>query len=671
MSASLEIKQRFLKLHKLINFHNYQYYIVNDPEITDIEYDRLFKEMQILEAENPELLTRSSPIQKVGCALPNKFCQIVHALPMLSLSNAFNDEELRAFERRVCALLNTADIQVFTVEPKLDGLAISIRYERGILVQASTRGNGVIGEDVTANVRTIKTVPLQLSGNNIPEIIEVRGEIFMPKSGFHALNQVQITDNKKSFVNSRNAASGSLRQLNPEITAARPLEIYFYGIGESQGIRIMPDNHSNAMKFIAQWGFRVLPELKQVHGIAASLKYIKELHFRRNSLPYDIDGVVIKVDYIALQQRLGFLSRSPRWAIAYKFPPQEEITIIKNIELQVGRTGAVTPVARLNPVFVGGATISNATLHNENEIWRKDVRIGDSVIIRRAGDVIPEVVRVILSRRPDNTQEFIMPRQCPVCGSNVIRESSEVVYRCIGNLQCKAQQKEAIKHFSSRKALYVNGLGDKLVQLLIDKGVVNNISDLFTLTIEQISSFKRMGCKSAKNLVDALKASKITQFDRFLYSLGISEVGETTARLLASHFPSLDELQVAEIEALTEIKYIGPVIAQNIVIFFREDYNREIISKLLRSGVTWPVDEKAKLYSKLDDKTIVLTGTLKQITRSKVKEKLLKSGAKVVSSISQKTDYLVVGNHAGSKLTKAQSLGIAMVSETTLINWLS
>ena len=670
MNTNFEIKRRFFKLHELINSYNYQYYVVNDPEITDIEYDRLFREMQKLEVGNPWLRTMSSLGRKVGCAPLSKLGQIAHALPMLSLNNAFNAKELQSFERRICDQLNTTDIQVFIIEPKLDGLAISIRYEHGILVEALTRGDGVIGEDVIANVRTIKTVPLRLSGTNIPKILEVRGEIFMPKSGFNALNKIHMTNNKKSFINPRNAASGSLRQLNAKITAVRPLEIYCYGIGEIRGIS-MPSNHINTMQLIAQWGFRILPELKQVYGMAASLGYIQNLYFRRNSLSYDIDGVVIKINNIELQRRLGFLSRAPRWAIAYKFPPQEEITIIKNIELQVGRTGAITPVACLNPIFVGGVTISKVTLHNESKIWIKDIRIGDSIIIRRAGDVIPEVVRVILSRRPENAQKFIMPKQCPVCGSHVRREFDESVYRCINGLQCTSQRKKAIRHFASRKALYIDGLGDKLIKLLVDKGIVNNISDLFTLTVEQIASLERMGYKSAKNLVDALKASKATQFNRFLYSLGISEVGETTSRSLAINFLNMNKLQNADIKELISIKYVGPIIAQNIVNFFQNEYNRKIIAKLLKAGVTWPVEKKVELYSKLNGKTVVLTGALKAITRDEMKEKLLNLGAKVVNSISKNTDYLVVGNNAGSKLTKANFLGITVVSEVTLINWLS
>ena len=670
MIITTAIQQRADHLHVLINKYNYQYYIIDNPEVPDVEYDRLFRELQQLETEYPELQTTASPTQRVGGAALDKFSQITHALPMLSLDNVFDAEELQAFEQRVCDRLNTTDTQVFAAEPKLDGLAISIRYENGVLKQAATRGDGTVGDDVTVNVRTIQTVPLTLTGDNIPEVVEVRGEIFMPKAGFDALNQAQIAADKKPFVNPRNAAAGALRQLDSKITATRPLEIYCYGIGEIQGMD-KPASHSDAMKLIASWGCRISPELQQVQGVAGCLNYIKQLGERRESLPYEIDGVVMKVDNTSLQERLGFVSRAPRWAIAYKFPAQEEITLVEDIEVQVGRTGAITPVARLKPVFVGGVTVSNATLHNEDEIRRKDVRVGDSVIIRRAGDVIPEVVQVVLSKRPENTQEFVMPTQCPVCGSDVEREPGEAIARCSGGLYCAAQQKEAIKHFASRKALDVDGLGDKLVELLVDEGLINDTADLFTLTIEQVASLERMGEKSAENLVNALKIAKQTRFNRFLYALGIREVGEATARSLAKHFLSLDALELAKAEALIEIEDVGPIVAQHIETFFQQDHNREVINKLLAAGVTWPIEEKVESDSELNNKTVVLTGTLEQLSRSEAKEKLLALGAKVAGSVSKKTDYVVAGRDAGSKLTKAESLGITVVDEATLISWIS
>lgn len=670
MTIPTEIQQRADELKKLITQYNYQYYVADNPEVPDIEYDRLFKELQQLEQNNPELLTADSPTQRVGGQALEKFTQLTHALPMLSLDNVFDAQELHAFEQRVCDRLNTQDTQVFAAEPKLDGLAISIRYEHGVLIQAATRGDGTVGEDVTTNVRTIQTVPLILTGDNIPSVVEVRGEIFMPKAGFEALNQAQIAAEKKPFVNPRNAAAGSLRQLDSKITATRPLAIYCYGIGEIQGMD-KPASHSDAMKLIESWGCRISPELKQVQGVDACLDYIKQLGERRDSLPYDIDGVVLKVDDTTLQERLGFVSRAPRWAIAYKFPAQEEMTVVEDIEVQVGRTGAITPVARLKPVFVGGVTVSNATLHNEDEIRRKDVRAGDSVIIRRAGDVIPEVVQVVLSKRPNNTQEFVMPTHCPVCNSVAEKEEGEAVLRCSGGLYCAAQQKEAIKHFASRKALDVDGLGDKLVELLVDEDLINDTADLFTLTIEQIASLERMGEKSAENLINALEAAKETRFNRFLYALGIREVGEATARSLAIHFLNLEALEAADVEALVEIEDVGPIVAQHIVTFFEQDHNREVITKLLEAGITWPVEEKQESDSELNNKTVVLTGTLEQLSRSEAKEKLLALGAKVAGSVSKKTDYVVAGRDAGSKLTKAESLDIPVVDEATLISWIS
>jgi len=670
MTIPIEINQQAGNLRDLINRYNYLYYINDNPEVTDSEYDHLFKQLHQLEIDYPELLTADSPTQRVGGKALDKFSQITHSLPMLSLDNVFDAEDLRAFDQRVRDRLNTTLIQTYSAEPKLDGLAISIRYEHGILVQAATRGDGTVGEDVTENVRTIQSIPLKLSGNNVPKVVEIRGEIVMPKAGFEALNKQQVVDNKKPFVNPRNAAAGSLRQLDSKITARRPLAMYCYGVGEIQGMDL-PKTHHETMQQLARWGCQISTELQQVEGVDGCLAYINQLGGQRDALSYDIDGVVLKVDDINLQQRLGFVSRAPRWAIAYKFPAQQEMTIVDDIEIQVGRTGALTPVARLQPVFVGGVTVSNATLHNQDEIDRKDVRVGDTVIVRRAGDVIPEVVQVVLSKRPDNTVKFTIPTQCPICQSEVERLEGEAIARCSGGLYCPAQRKEAIKHFASRKAMDIDGLGDKLVEMLVDEGLINDAADLFQLTVEQLSALERMGEKSAANLVESLITAKQTKFARFLYSLGIREVGEATARSLASHFLTLDVLKVADEQALIEIEDVGPIVARHVVTFFHQTHNREVIDRLLDAGIVWPEEQKRASDSELSGKTIVLTGTLEQLSRSEAKEKLLALGAKVAGSVSKNTDYVVAGRDAGSKLNKAESLGITVVDEITLINWLN
>jgi DNA ligase (NAD+) len=670
MTIPTEIKQQATQLRDLINKFNYLYYVTDNPEVTDSEYDRLFKQLQQLEADYPELLKADSPTQRVGGIALDKFSQITHVLPMLSLDNVFNAENLQTFDQRVRDRLNTTNTQTYAAEPKLDGLAISIRYEQGILVQAATRGDGTVGEDVTENVRTIQSVPLRLRGINVPEVVEIRGEIVMPKAGFEALNKQQIADNKKPFVNPRNAAAGSLRQLDSKITARRPLAMYCYGVGEIQGMDL-PKTHYETMQQLAKWGCKISTELQQVEGVDGCLAYIKMLGDQRDTLSYDIDGVVLKIDNIALQQRLGFVSRAPRWAIAYKFPAQQEMTIVVDIEIQVGRTGALTPVARLQPVFVGGVTVSNATLHNQDEIDRKDVRVGDTVIVRRAGDVIPEVVQVVLSKRPDDTVKFTIPTQCPVCQSDVERLEGEAVARCSGGLFCPAQRKEAIKHFASRKAMDIDGLGDKLVEVLVDEGLINDAADLFKLTLEQLSALDRMGEKSATNLVESLESAKQTKFARFLYSLGIREVGEATARALASHFLTLEALEMADETALIEIEDVGPIVAHHVVTFFQQTHNREVIERLLKAGINWPVEQQRVSDSELSGKTIVLTGTLEQLSRSEAKEKLLALGARVAGSVSKNTDFVVAGRDSGSKLNKAESLGITVVDETTLINWLN
>lgn len=670
MTISTEISNRAAQLRDLINRYNFLYYSADEPEVTDAEYDRLFAELKQLEMDYPELVTPDSPTQRVGTAPLDKFTQVIHAMPMLSLDNVFDETELTAFNQRVLDRLNTEAVITYAAEPKLDGLAISIRYENGLLVQAATRGDGAVGEDVTENVRTIRNIPLKLHGNNVPQVVEIRGEIYMPKAGFEKLNQQRLANNEKLFVNPRNAAAGSLRQLDSSVTASRPLALFCYGLGEIQGME-RPVSHTAAMQIIKQWGGAVCPDTKQLQGVDECLEYLHQLGERRASLPYDIDGVVFKVDDSRLQDRLGFVSRAPRWAIAYKFPAQEESTQVLDIEVQVGRTGALTPVARLQPVFVGGVTVSNATLHNEDEVRRKDVRIGDTVIIRRAGDVIPEVVQVMKDKRPATAVEFVMPTNCPVCGAEVERIEGEAVARCSGGLFCGAQRKEAIKHFASRKALDIDGLGDKLVEQLVDAELIKDPADLFYLKKEQFSALERMGEKSAENLVNALEQAKNTRFARFLYALGIREVGEATARSLALHFIELDKLTQAKEDELIEIEDVGPVVAHHIYTFFQQSHNLDVIQRLLEAGVNWPEEKPVYADSELAGKTIVLTGTLENLSRSEAKEKLLALGAKVAGSVSAKTDYVVAGRDAGSKLNKAQSLGIEVVDEATLIQWIN
>jgi len=669
MTISEDIKSHVAELRGIINDLNYHYYSQDDPAASDAEYDRLFNELKQLEATYPELQTADSPTQRVGAVPLAKFSQVTHAMPMLSLDNVFDETELTAFNQRVKDRLNSSQPVEYAAEPKLDGLAISIRYENGLLVQAATRGDGSVGEDVTENVRTIRNVPLKLQGDNVPAVVEIRGEIYMPKAGFEKLNQQQLADGKKIFVNPRNAAAGSLRQLDSAITASRPLALFCYALGDIDGMA-RPDSHQQAMDLIAGWGGAVCPEFKVLTDVSACLDYLHQLAEKREALSYEIDGVVFKVNSSELQNRLGFVSRAPRWAIAYKFPAQEEMTIVEAIEIQVGRTGALTPVARLKPVFVGGVTVSNATLHNEDEIRRKDVRIGDTVIVRRAGDVIPEIVGVVTAKRPENAVEFVMPKQCPVCDSAVERAEGEAVARCSGGLYCAAQRKEALKHFASRKAMDIDGLGDKLVEQLVDAQLIKDPADLFQLTAEQLAGLERMGDKSAENLVNALQAAKHTRFARFLYALGIREVGEATARALALHFVDLNKLKAATEEQLLEIEDVGPIVAQHIVTFFQQLHNLEVIDRLLAQGIDWPEEKPAFADSLLNGKTIVLTGSLDILSRSEAKEKLLALGAKVAGSVSAKTDFVVAGRDAGSKLNKAESLGIPVVDEAQLQQWI-
>jgi DNA ligase (NAD+) len=672
MSQSIpaEAQQRAAELREQLAYHNYRYYVLDDPAIPDAEYDRLFRELQALEAQYPALVTPDSPTQRVGAEPLKGFAEVRHAIPMLSLGNVFSEEELLDFDRRVREGLGVEEVE-YSAEPKLDGLAISIRYEEGMLVRAATRGDGATGEDVTQNVRTIESVPLRLYGKGWPSVLEVRGEVYMPKAGFEALNERQREKGEKSFANPRNAAAGSLRQLDPRITATRPLTMYCYGVGVVEG-GSLPGTHSAIMEKLKGWGLRVSPELRVVKGAQGCLDYFHAIGERRDSLPYDIDGVVYKVDSIARQQELGFVSRAPRWATAHKFPAQEEMTRLNDVEWQVGRTGALTPVARLEPVQVAGVVVSNATLHNPDEIARKDVRIGDTVIVRRAGDVIPEVVGVVLAKRPPHARAIQTPSHCPVCGSEVEREEGEAVPRCSGGLFCSAQRKNAIWHFASRRAMDIDGLGDKLVEQLVDEGLIHDVADLYALTQEQIAGLERMGEKSAANLVEALEKSKESTLERFLYALGIREVGESTARTLSRHFGSLEKIREASEEALLQVEDVGPIVAHHIHTFFRQEHNLEVIDKLIRAGVHWPdVAVKATGAQPLAGQTFVLTGALESMTRDEAKERLQALGAKVSGSVSKKTRVVVAGAEAGSKLARAESLGVEVWDEARLLQFLT
>lgn len=653
-------------LRREIEAHNYRYYVLDNPEVPDAEYDRLMRELQALEAAHPELVTPESPTQRVGAAPLARFSEVKHEQPMLSLANVFSPEELQAFDKRIRDRLNIEEELDYVAEPKLDGLAVSLIYEDGVLVRAATRGDGHTGEDVTQNVRTIDAIPLRLMAQDWPRRLEVRGEVYMPKAGFEAMNQQALAKGEKAFVNPRNAAAGSLRQLDPQVTAKRPLAMYCYALGiVEQGQ--LPEQHYATLQRLKDWGLPVCPEIRKVKGAEGCLAYFEMISQRRDDLPYEIDGVVYKVNDFEKQQQLGFVSRAPRWAIAHKFPAQEALTTVEAIEFQVGRTGALTPVARLHPVFVGGVTVSNATLHNMDEVERKDVRVGDTAIVRRAGDVIPEVVSVILSRRPENTQKVVLPDACPVCGSAVVRLDDEAVARCSGGLFCPAQRKEAIKHFASRKALDIEGLGVKLVDQLVDSGLISHVNDLFQLTVESLSGLERMAEKSATNLIHALEKSKSTTLARFIYALGIREVGEATAQSLAQYFGSLEALRSADQAALEEVPDVGTVVARNILAFFQQPHNIEVIQALMAAGIHWPETEKVDAGAlPLNGKTYVLTGTLHDMTRDEAKAGLQALGAKVTASVSRKTTAVIAGEKAGSKLDKAEKLGVKILDEAGL-----
>ncbi len=744
-----DVAEQLAQLREQINHHNHRYYVLDDPKIPDAEYDRQLRQLEQLESEHPELISSDSPTQRVGAEPLSSFGQVSHQVPMLSLGNAFSAEEMEDFDRRLKDRLGsqlTSAIIEYCAEPKLDGLAVSLRYERGVLVQGATRGDGATGENITHNVRTIPNIPLRLLGHDWPDVLEVRGEVVMPKAGFERLNQQARAQGEKEFVNPRNAAAGSLRQLDPKITAKRPLALYCYSVGEVSG-PALSERHSDVLQRLAGWGFKISPQVRLVKGIQGCAEYYQHIGDLRDELPMDIDGVVFKVDNLAYQQVLGFVARAPRWAIAHKFPAQEELTLVEDIEFQVGRTGAITPVARLKPVFVGGVTVSNATLHNMDEVERKDVRVGDTVVIRRAGDVIPEVVSVILDRRLQDAVKVKMLAQCPVCGSDVVRPEGEAIARCSGGLYCEAQRKEAIKHFASRRAMDIDGLGDKIVEQLIEKNLINDPGDLYRLNKADLAGLERMADKSAQNLIDALEASKNTTLGRFLFALGVMGVGETIARNLAQHFGALEpllsikksdliqeqglkgigrktaqnivkffadrpdfnvspELGLADIlkqlkiplvtaakadilaqhypdikslaaakeedlnkEQISVVPGVGNILAEQIVRFFAQAHNREVVDKLLTAGIvfeTAQAGEETTSSKPLEGVTLVLTGTLATMKRNEAKDRLLALGAKVTGSVSKNTTYVVAGAEAGSKLAKAEKLGVAVLDDDGL-----
>lgn len=667
--ATPDIIKRVDELRSQIEDHNYHYYVLDDPRIPDAEYDRLFRELQQLEADYPELASDDSPTRRVGSSAETSFEEVVHRLPMLSLDNAFSEEELRDFDRRVRERLGSDGEIEYVCEPKLDGLAVSLHYENGSLTVAATRGDGYSGEDITANIRTIPSVPLKLRGDDVPEMVEVRGEVYMPKAGFEKLNQRLADRGEKTFVNPRNAAAGSLRQKKSTVTAKRPLEMCAYSVAVPDE-SLLPDTHWDSLQQVKRWGFRINPEMRKAKGVGECLEAYNELMEKRDSLPYEIDGIVFKVNRLDLQQQLGFVSRAPRWAIAHKFPAQEELTVIEDVEFQVGRTGAVTPVARLKPVFVGGVTVSNATLHNMDEIRRLDVHIGDSVFIRRAGDVIPQVVKVVADKRPESAKAVELPKTCPVCGSDVIQIEGEAVARCSGGLYCPAQRKEAIRHYASRKALDIEGLGDKWIDILVDRGMVKTVADLYHLKVKDLTSLERMGEKSATNLVKAIDSSREPVLWRFLYALGIREVGEATAKGLASHFGTLESIADADEEALQEVPDVGPIVAGHIRSFFDQPHNQETLQALRDAGVQWQEEQVEQGEKPLQGETWVLTGTLSGMTRDEAREKLEALGAKVAGSVSKKTACVVAGEAAGSKLAKAEQLGVPVLDEEGLLELL-
>lgn len=658
------IQTQLDNLRKTLRQYEYEYHVLDNPSVPDSEYDRLFHQLKALELEHPEFLTSDSPTQRVGAKPLSGFSQIRHEIPMLSLDNAFSDAEFNAFVKRIeDRLILLPKPLTFCCEPKLDGLAVSILYVNGELTQAATRGDGTTGEDITANIRTIRNVPLQLLTDNPPARLEVRGEVFMPHAGFERLNKYALEHNEKTFANPRNAAAGSLRQLDPNITSKRPLVLNAYGIGIAEGVDL-PTTHYDRLQWLKSIGIPVNPEIRLCNGADEVLGFYRDIQNKRSSLGYDIDGTVLKINDIALQNELGFISKAPRWAIAYKFPAQEELTLLNDVEFQVGRTGAITPVAKLEPVFVAGVTVSNATLHNGDEIERLNIAIGDTVVIRRAGDVIPQIIGVLHERRPDNAKPIIFPTNCPVCDSQIIRIEGEAVARCTGGLFCAAQRKEALKHFVSRKAMDIDGVGGKLIEQLVDRELIHTPADLFKLDLTTLTRLERMGSKSAENALNSLENAKSTTLARFIFALGIREVGEATALNLANHFKTLDTLKDANLEELQQVPDVGEVVANRIFIFWREAHNVAVVEDLIEQGVHWEtVEVKEASENLFKDKTVVLTGTLTQMGRNEAKALLQQLGAKVSGSVSSKTDFVIAGDAAGSKLAKAQELNITVLTE--------
>ena len=655
---------RAAELRRLIDYHNYRYYVLDAPEIADVEYDHLMRELQELENQYPELITPDSPTHRVGAPPAKAFGEVRHGIPMLSLDNAFSDEELLDFDRRVRERLGLERVR-YVCEPKLDGLSMNLRYEDGVLVRAGTRGNGVVGEDVTANMRTVRTVPLRLRGSGWPALLEVRGEVVIRRQDFEELNRRRLEQGERIFANPRNAAAGSVRQLDPRITASRPLTFFPYGVGEISAP--IADSHWEVLQRLKDWGFKLNDQLERVDGVDGCLAYFRRLAEQRDQLPLEIDGVVYKVDDLAARDVLGFTSRAPRWAIAHKLPAVEATTRLLNILPSVGRTGVITPVAELEPVAVGGVIVSRATLHNLDEVHRKDVRPGDTVMVRRAGDVIPEITAVVLDKRPADAQPWEMPAQCPVCGSEVMRIDGEAAHKCMGGLYCPAQVEGALLHFAQRKAADIEGLGEKLVEQLVQRGMVRNVADLYALSKEQLLTLERMGDRSADNLLAAIERSKDTTLPRFLFGLGIPQVGQVTATQLARHFGDLEPLMSASEEALTAVPDVGPVVAHAIAHFFAQPHNREVIAQLRAAGVRWPPVERPQADAPFAGKTFVLTGTLESMTRDQAKARIEAFGGKVAGSVSAKTDYVVAGESAGSKLTKAQALGVTILDEAAFL----
>ncbi len=669
MTVPAVARARAAALRSLIEQHNHSYYVLDRPTVSDAEYDSLFRELQQLEQAHPALLSADSPTQRVGAAPLAAFAEIRHATPMLSLNNAFDDGEVAAFDQRVREALGVETVE-YAAEPKFDGLAISLVYVDGVLVSGATRGDGNTGEDVTANLRTVRAIPLRLHGSGAPARLEVRGEVLMFKADFARMNARQSELAEKTFANPRNAAAGSLRQLDPRVTATRPLKFFAYGTDAAAGGVFT--RHSQTLDALAEWGFPVTQERRVVKGCNGLLEYYREIGVRRAGLPFDIDGVVYKVDSLAAQNTLGFVSRAPRFALAHKFPAEEAVTVVEGIDVQVGRTGALTPVARLAAVTVGGVSVTNATLHNEDEVRRKDVRVGDSVVVRRAGDVIPEVVRVLAEKRPPSTAAFVMPQRCPVCGSAIRKAEDEAIARCTAGLYCPAQRKQALLHFASRRALDVEGLGDRLVEQLVDRDLVRTPADIYALKAETLAALDRMAEKSAANLAAAIEKSKQTTLARFIYALGIRNVGESTAQDLARYFGGIDSVQSADAETLQQVPDVGPVVAQSIAGFFAEPHNRTVIDALLAAGVRFEQREALKVSTDgpVYGKTFVLTGALPTLTRDEATQRIRDCGGKVAGSVSKKTDYVVAGADPGSKQAKAIELGVTVLDEAALIELL-